>query len=134
MRHIKTFENYTHPRMSYYTKEENKKSFEVMCEIKDILFELSDVNYDTLVEYADSGCPTSRGLYEISTVPVLGIRIRKDVGPLWNNDEEKMEFDDVILRLLKYATSEGYKYKSEISPFYYNDFEKNDCYRIWLYK
>ena len=62
--------------MSYYTKKENKKSFEVMCEIKDILFELSDVNYDTLVEYADSGCPTSRDLYEISTVPVLGISNR----------------------------------------------------------
>lgn len=121
--------------ISNYSSEKIKDTDLLINNLKDILIELSDMYYNIEVDYANSGHPTSRDLFTISNSPIVEINIRKEVKTLWENDEEKMNFDNVILRVLSYAISERFKYKHEISQYHYDDFykKKSDNYRIWLY-
>lgn len=90
--------------------------------IKDMLLELSDKGYTCEVGYAMRGIAM-----KMSPKPVIDISITKksDSGyfmrdvpqhisnPLYETDDEKMDFDSVILDVLRYGVSEGYKYKCE---------------------
>jgi len=119
MKHIKTYQLFESNLSQYFETDVIKKSEEVIAELKDILLELSDVGYQVNVDYA----PFLRQ-YLAYDSPVIRIIIQKQSGdsylnpefrflPLWNSEDDKMEFDDVILRVLRYTTSEGYKYEYE---------------------
>ena len=83
-------------------------TFEI-SDIKDILLELSDIGYTFRVDY--KVIPPRL----VTTHPEIQINITKKSGdvllPLWNTEDDKMEFDEVILRVLRYAVYEGYKYE-----------------------
>lgn len=124
MKHIKPYVNYHLFESSlsqYYEPDAINKSEEVMLDLKDILLELTDIGYYTHVAYA-----SLVRLYLSYKSPVISISITRPtertdsffnagfkLNPLWNNEDEKIEFDDVILRILRYSTSEGYKYEYE---------------------
>jgi hypothetical protein len=110
MRYLKTYKLFESSFMkNSYSEEEVKKTDEVIAELKDILLELSDIGYTFRVDYK----VLSPRL--ITTHPEIQINITKKsediLLPLWDNEDDKMEFDDVILRVLRYATSERYKYE-----------------------
>lgn len=115
MRYLNTFKLFE----SSYSEEETIKTDEVIADIKDILLELSDIGYTVRVDYK---VITSRRM--ISQHPQIQINITKpsldsemNAGfrflPLWNTEDDKVEFDDVILRVLRYTVDEGYKYEYE---------------------
>jgi hypothetical protein len=112
MRYIKEYRLFESSFMkSYYSEEEVKKTDEVIAILKDILLELSDIGYTTRVDYK----VISPRL--ITNNPQIQINITKTsedrLLPLWNNEDDKIEFDDVILRVLRYSIGEGYKYEYE---------------------
>jgi hypothetical protein len=96
---------------SSYSEEEVKKTDEVIANLKDVLLELSDIGYTTRVDYKVIS-PRM-----INQHPEIQINITKmsegRLLPLWNNEDDKMDFDGVILRVLRYAITEGYKYEYE---------------------
>ena len=114
MKHIKPYKIFESNLSQYFEPDVVKKSEELIDDIKDILLELSDIGYRTDVDFA----PFLRRYLSYNT-PVIQISITKPLGvsdgirfdPLWSDDDEKVEFDDVILRVLGYITSEGYKYE-----------------------
>lgn len=104
---------------SSYSEEDIKKTDEVIADLKDILLELSDIGYTTNVDYK---VILSRRM--ITSHPQIQINITKpsedsemNAGfrflPLWNTEDDKIEFDGVILRVLRYSVDEGYKYEYE---------------------
>lgn len=111
MRYLKTYKLFESSFMkNSYSEEEVKKTDEVIAELKDILLELSDIGYTFRVDY--KVIPPRL----VTTHPEIQINITKKSGgvllPLWNNEDEKSEFDDVIIRLLTYAVVyERYKYE-----------------------
>lgn len=112
MKHIKTYKLFESSFMkSYYSEEEVKKTDEVIAILKDILLELSDIGYNTRVDYKVISPRV------ITNHPQIQINITKTsedrLLPLWNNEDDKIEFDDVILRVLRYSIGEGYKYEYE---------------------
>jgi hypothetical protein len=112
MRYIKEYKLFESSFMkSQYSEEEVKKTDEVIAILKDILLELSDIGYTTRVDYKI----LSPRL--ITNHPQIQINITKTsedrLLPLWNNEDDKIEFDDVILRVLRYSIGEGYKYEYE---------------------
>ena len=88
--------------------------------IKDMLLELSDRDYTCKVGYVMRDIAM-----KISSKPVIDIR-------LYNSDDEKMDFDAVILDVLRYGVSEGYKYKCEEVKSNING--EVIRYSIYLYK
>lgn len=102
---------------SWYTEESISEFGEKIAVIKDILLELSDDNYEVNVDYANRNIYTKLNSEYHLSGPVIEIIIKKDFGSLWETDDEKMDFDYHILRVLEYAVSEGYKYKCEIVRF-----------------
>lgn len=92
-----------------YSEEEVIKTDKVIDNLRDILLELSDIGYTTRVDYK----VISPRL--ITTHPEIQINITKisedRLLPLWNTEDDKIEFDAVILRVLRYAVDEGYKYE-----------------------
>ena len=122
MKHLKTYTLYervskeikifeSSAMKSSYSEEEVKKTDEVIANLKDILLELSDIGYTTRVDYKVIS-PRM-----INQCPQIQINITKmsegRLLPLWNNEDDKMDFDGVILRVLRYAIGEGYKYEYE---------------------
>jgi hypothetical protein len=119
MKYLRTYKLFESSGMkSSYSEEEVIKTDKVIDNLRDILLELSDMGYTTRVDYK----VLSPRL--ITTQPQIQINITKtsldsemNAGfrflPLWNNEDEKGEFDDVILRVLRYAIDEGYKYEYE---------------------
>ena len=110
MRYLHTYKLFESSFMkNSYSEEEVKKTDEVIAELKDILLELSDIGYTFRVDY--KVIPPRL----ITSHPEIQINITKKSGdvllPLWDNEDDKMEFDDVILRVLRYAVGEGYKYE-----------------------
>ncbi len=119
MKHLKTYHLFESNLSQYFEDDVIKKSEEVILDLKDILLELSDIGYQVNVDYA----PFLRQ-YLTYDSPVIRIIIQRPSGdsylnpefrfiPLWDSEESKMEFDDVILRVLRYSSSEGYKYEYE---------------------
>ena len=118
MKYLKKYQIFESGMKSAYSEEEVIKTDKVIDNLRDILLELSDMGYTTRVDYK----VLSPRL--ITTQPQIQINITKtsldsemNAGfrflPLWNNEDEKVEFDDVILRVLRYAIDEGYKYEYE---------------------
>ena len=111
MRYLKTYKIFESSFMkNSYSEEEVKKTDEVIAELKDILLELSDIGYTFRVDY--KVIPPRL----VTTHPEIQINITKKSGdvllPLWNNEDDKMEFDGVIIRVLTYAAGyERYKYE-----------------------
>lgn len=111
MRYLKTYQLFESSFIkSSYSEEEVKKTDEVIDELKDILLELSDIGYTTRVDY--KVIPPRL----VTTHPEIQINITKKSGdillPLWDNEDDKMEFDGVIIRVLTYAAVyERYKYE-----------------------
>ncbi len=119
MKHIKTYNLFESNLSQYFEDDVIKKSEEVILDLKDILLELTDIGYQVNVDYA----PFLRQYLSYDS-PVIRIIIQKpsfesevnyDIRflPLWNTEDDKVEFDDVILRVLRYSSSEGYKYEYE---------------------
>jgi hypothetical protein len=122
MKYIKTYHLFESNLSQYFEADVIKKSEEVIADIKDILLELSDIGYQVNIDYA----PFLRQYLSYDS-PVIRIIIQRPSGdsvnpllggvqrflPLWNSEESKMQFDDVILRVLRYSSSEGYKYEYE---------------------
>lgn len=92
--------------------------YEDILVIKDILLELTDKEYRCEVDLfinSESG----------SKYPGISITIAKlgseqipgayQILPLWNDDNDKIDFDAVIIDVFRYAVSQGYKYKSDIT-------------------
>ena len=52
--------------------------------------------------------------------PRVEIRKLNNDHPLWTNDDEKMDFDEVILGILRYVVSEGFNYECKVSSLYPN--------------
>jgi len=149
MKHLKTYGKFTdvHYHLfesnlsQYFEADVIKKSEEVILDLKDILLELSDIGYQVNVDYA----PFLRQYLSYDS-PVIRIIIQKpsfesevnyDIRflPLWNSEESKMEFDDVILRVLRYSSSEGYKYEYEGSKSAAGDIKGQIVrYTINIYK
>ena len=94
-----------------YSEEVVIKTDEIISNIKDILLELSDQGYTSRVDY--KVIPPRL----VTSHPEIQIYIAKTGEdsqklPLWNNEDEKSEFYDVIARVLTYAVvTEGYKYE-----------------------
>ena len=110
MRYLHTYKLFESSFMkNSYSEEEVKKTDEVIADIKDILLELSDIGYTFRVDY--KVIPPRL----VTTHPEIQINITKKSGdvllPLWDNEDDKMEFDEFILRVLRYAVGEGYKYE-----------------------
>jgi hypothetical protein len=115
MKILKTFKLFEYNQL--YTDEIIAKCNDNISVIKDILLELSDNNYECSVDLLNSS------FFPALTNPVIEISIKKDwiffghFGPLWETDDEKMDFDSQIIRVLEYAVSEGWSYKCEIVRF-----------------
>jgi hypothetical protein len=112
MKYIKTYHLFESSAMkSLYEEEEVKKTDEMIADLKDILLELSDIGYTNRVDYKVISP------WKVNQHPEIQINITKmSEGrylPLWNSEDDKTEFDDVILRVLRYAITEGYKYEYE---------------------
>jgi len=112
MKHLKTYNLFESSAMkSSYSEEEVKKTDEMIADLKDILLELSDMGYTNRVDYKVISP------WKVNQHPEIQINITKmSEGrylPLWNSEDDKAEFDDVILRVLRYAITEGYKYEYE---------------------
>jgi hypothetical protein len=140
MKHLKSYKifesNYIREYKPFYDADVISKCDETIADIKDILLELNDVGYDTNVDYA-----SFVRYYLKYKTPVINIRITRSVGdpemdagfryiPLWDNEEHKREFDEVILRIFHFITSEGYTYE-------YQDFKTKGqivTYIIDIYK
>ena len=123
MNHLKTYKLFESNLSQYFEADVIKKSEEVILDLKDILLELTDIGYQVNVDYAPF-LSVNQQKYLAYDSPVIRIIIQKpsfesevnyDIRflPLWNSEESKMEFDDVILRVLRYSSSEGYKYEYE---------------------
>ena len=112
MKHITTFKLFESSGMkNSYSDDEVKKTDEIIADLKDILLELSDIGYTTNVDYKvlSPRMINQHAQIQISiTKPSEGKLL-----PLWNTEDDKEEFDDVILRVLRYAVDEGYKYEYE---------------------
>jgi hypothetical protein len=100
MKRVKSFK--TFERSDFYGDLEIEECEETISTIQDMLLELEDSEYDCLVELTPYQWSKKR-----SWSPEITITINK-VGKM--TDEEKMDFDDVILSILKFSTSQGYKY------------------------
>lgn len=109
MKYLKKYQIFESGMKRAYSEEEVIKTDKVIDNLRDILLELSDMGYTTRVDYK----VISPRL--INQKPQIQINITKKsediLLPLWNNEDEKEEFDDVILRVLRYAVDEGYKYE-----------------------
>lgn len=126
MKYIKTYKIFESDFIRWIEKKFGtdilKEFEEVIDNIRDILLELNDIGYVTDVDFA----PFSRTFGWESKSPVIKISIiRKSktgnkITMLIKNDDEKIEFDDVILRLLSYTTGQGYKYYVDYNTYYYN--------------
>lgn len=119
MRYLKPYQLFESSGMKLsYSEEEVIKTDEVIANIKDILLELSDIGYTTRVDYKvlSPRMITSHPQIQIN-ITKTSLDSEMNAGfrflPLWNNEDEKMDFDDVILRVLRYAVDEGYKYEYE---------------------
>jgi hypothetical protein len=119
MKHLKKYKIFESDISTFYDADVVKKCDDTIADIKDILLELTDIGYQYNVDYA----PFLRYYLNYKT-PVINIIITKpsensemNAGfrflPLWTNDDDKMGFDDVILRILYFITTEGYKYEYE---------------------
>lgn len=113
MRYLHTYKLFESSFMkNSYSEEEVKKTDEVIADIKDILLELSDIGYTFRVDY--KVIPPRL----VTTHPEIQINITKKSGdvllPLWDNEDDKMEFDGVIIRVLTYAAVYN-RYKYEYS-------------------
>jgi hypothetical protein len=119
MKHLKLYKIFEYGLSQYFEPNVIKLTEEVMADIKDILLDLSDINYQTNVDYA----PFLRH-YLTYKAPVIQIIITKPqydpeinsgfkFSSLWETEDEKIYFDDIILKLLKYTISKGYKYEFE---------------------
>lgn len=124
MRYLKTytkiFEEQQKTISDLFDVDVVKKSDEVIDTIKDILLELTDIGYDVDVDYY----PVIRDNLENGS-PIIQINISKPTSedengfrlnflPLWRSEDDKIDFDDTILRVLYYAISEGYKYECDL--------------------
>ena len=110
MKHLKSYSIFESSFMKKsYSEEVVIKTDEIISNIKDILLELSDQGYTSRVDY--KVIPPRL----VTTHPEIQINITKKsediLLPLWNTEDDKMEFDEVILRVLRYAVYEGYKYE-----------------------
>jgi hypothetical protein len=109
MKYLKKYQIFESGMKSAYSEEEVIKTDKVIDNLRDILLELSDMGYTTRVDYK----VISPRL--INQKPQIQINITKKsediLLPLWNNEDEKEDFDYVILRVLRYAVGEGYKYE-----------------------
>jgi hypothetical protein len=144
MKRIKTYKIFESDDLRKYHGDKIIDECDEQIEvIKDLLLELSDKDYTCKVGY------TMRDIaMRMSWKPVIDISITKlttsdlldgyrpdgaiIANPLYNNDDEKMDFDAVILDILRYGVSEGYKYKCEEIKSYSK--EKIIRYSIYLYK
>lgn len=111
MKYLKKYQIFESGMKMAYSEEEVIKTDKVIDNLRDILLELSDIGYTTRVDYK----VISPRL--INQQPQIQINITKKsedrLLPLWNTEDDKIEFDDVILRVLRYAVDEGYKYEYE---------------------
>jgi hypothetical protein len=119
MKHLKPYKVFEADITTFYDADVVSKCDETIAELKDILLELTDIGYQANVDYA----PYLRRYLNYKT-PTIQINITKpsedsemNAGfrflPLWNSEDDKMDFDDVILRILYFITGEGYKYEYE---------------------
>jgi hypothetical protein len=118
MKHIKTYHLFESNLSQYFEADVIKKSEEVILDLKDILLELSDIGYQVNVDYKvlSPRMISQHAQIQISiTKPSEDSEVNAGFRflPLWNTEDDKVEFDDVILRVLRYAISEGYKYEYE---------------------
>ena len=96
--------------------------------IKDLFMDLYDKDYTIDIfpsEYTNSM------YHPIMKLARIEIRKLNNDHPLWTNDDEKKDFDAVILDILRYVTSEGYTYELKMSSLYPSNFSKKG---IKLYK
>ena len=142
MKYLKTHKIFESDELiKYYGDKVIDECDEQIAVIKDILLELSDKGYTCEVGYAMRGIAM-----KMSPKPVIDISITKksDSGyfvrdvpqhianSLYDTDDDKMDFDAVILDILRYGVSEGYKYKcEEIKSFSSRSVTR---YSIYLYK
>jgi hypothetical protein len=112
MKHITTFKLFESSGMkNSYSDDEVKKTDEVIADLKDILLELSDIGYTTNVDYK---VLSPRMISQHAQIQINITKMSEGrYLPLWNSEDDKTEFDDVILRVLRYAITEGYKYEYE---------------------
>lgn len=142
MRYLKTYKVFESDDLrKYHGNKVIDECDEQISVIKDILLELSDIGYTCEVGYAMRGIAM-----KMSPKPVIDISITKksDSGyfyrdvpqyianSLYDTDDDKMDFDAVILDILRYGVSEGYKYKCE--QIKSNISGKVTRYSIYLYK
>lgn len=137
MKHLKSYSIFESSFMKKsYSEEVVIKTDEIISNIKDILLELSDQGYTSRVDY--KVIPPRL----VTSHPEIQIYIAK-LGedsqnlPLWNNEDEKSEFYDVIARLLTYAVTEGYKYEYSGNVLKSFDLQKTPVPVSWsvrLYK
>jgi hypothetical protein len=85
--------------------------------IKDLFMDLYDKDYTIDIfpsEYTNSM------YHPIMKFARIEIRKLNNDHPLWTNDDEKKDFDAVILDILRYVVSEGYTYECKMSSLYPN--------------
>jgi len=111
MKRLKTYEAFDN---SLFDFDEFSKT------IKSLFMDLYDRDYT--IEIFPSILDINLGslTYGKITYPRVEIRKLNNDQPLWTNDDEKMDFDEVILGILRYVVSEGYTYECKVSSLYPN--------------
>lgn len=89
--------------------------------IEDLFMELYDKDYSIEI-FPSKIVDPKYGILPVENWKYPRIEIRKlnNDQPLWTNDNEKMDFDAVILDILRYVVSEGYTYECKMSSLYPN--------------
>lgn len=104
MKRIKTYESFDN---SLFDFDEFSKT------IKSLFMDLYDRDYTIKIFPSLPGSISKR-------YPRVEIRKLNNDHPLWTNDDEKMDFDEVILGILRYVVSEGFNYECKVSSLYPN--------------
>lgn len=110
MKRIKTYESFDN---SLFDFDEFSKT------IKSLFMDLYDRDYT--IKIFPSILDINPGItYGEIRYPRVEIRKLNNDHPLWTNNDEKMDFDEVILGILRYVVSEGFNYECKVSSLYPN--------------
>ena len=108
MRYLISYKIFESNLSQYFEKDVVEKSKLMIEDLKDILLELEDIGYMCNVNFA----PFLRKYLAYDSPTILISITKPDYPvPLWKNEKEKMKFDEVILRVIRYVKMEDHKYE-----------------------
>lgn len=114
MKYLISYKIFESNLSQYFKKDVVEKSKLMIEDLKDILLELEDIGYMCNVDFAPF---LFRYLAYDSPTILISITKPDYPAPLWKNEKEKMKFDEVILRVIRYVSTEDHKYEYDRAIF-----------------